>query len=214
MFNGILISYLRLPHLVVTFATSAILFGTALLLRPTPGGYIPRFFYKSYQRDLFHFVPIPLLIFLIGLMVWYFFSRRKVAKYIYAVGGNPDGASASGINVARTTLFAFMISSIFVALAGICVVAQTATGDARSGLGYTLNSVAAAVIGGVSLMGGRGNVLGAVVGGLIIGLLINIIFFANIPSFYQEFTKGVIIIVSIAFGLWPRLRAERRKFAS
>ena len=86
--------------------------------------------------------------------------------------------------------------------------AATATGDARSGQGFTLNSVAAAVIGGIAFSGGKGNFVGAVIGGIILGLLINIIYFANITSFYQVFTKGAIILVALLIGAVPRLRRE------
>ena len=115
-------------------------------------------------------------------------------------------ARASGINVTWTKIFAFLVSGVFVAMAALCVVGQTATGDARSGQGFTLNSVAAAVIGGIAFSGGKGNYLGAAMGGIILGLLINIIYFANITSFYQEFMKGVIIIVALLIGAVPRLR--------
>lgn len=200
LFNGFLISYMRLPALVLTFATSSILFGLALVIRPSPGGYIPKAFYKLYRADVFGIFPAPLFILLFALFLWYVLSKHKIVKYIYAVGGNAKAAGASGIDVLLTRLIAFSLSSVFIALAGICVVAQTATGDARSGLSLTMNSVAASVIGGISLMGGRGNILGALVGGLIIGFLINIIFFARLGSFYQEFTKGLIIILCIAVG--------------
>jgi ribose transport system permease protein len=89
-----------------------------------------------------------------------------------------------------------------------CAWWQHGHGDARSGQGFTLNSVAAAVIGGISFSGGKGNYGGAVMGGIILGLLINIIYFANITSFYQEFMKGVIIIVALLIGAVPRLRRE------
>jgi ribose transport system permease protein len=100
------------------------------------------------------------------------------------------------------------VSGVFVALAALCVVGQTATGDARSGQGFTLNSVAAAIIGGIAFSGGKGNFVGAIIGGIILGLLINIIYFANITSFYQVFTKGAIILVALLIGAVPRLRRE------
>ena len=88
------------------------------------------------------------------------------------------------------------------------MVGQTATGDARSGQGFTLNSVAAVIIGGIAFSGGKGNYIGAIIGGIILGLLINIIYFANITSFYQVFTKGAIIMVALIIGAVPRLRRE------
>jgi ribose transport system permease protein len=124
------------------------------------------------------------------------------------VGGNERAARASGIRVTRIKIYAFLVSGVFMAMAALCLVGQTATGDARSGQGFTLNSVAAAVIGGIAFSGGKGNYVGAIIGGIILGMLINIIYFANITSFYQEFMKGVIIIVALLFGAVPRLRRE------
>jgi ribose transport system permease protein len=207
LFNGFIISYLAVPPLIMTYATWIIWFGIALLIMPTPGGYITKAFYKAYRADILHILPAPFLLLIIALLVCFFISKLRIYKYIYAVGGNDQAAYASGINVLFTKLKAFLLSEFFVALSAICVVAQTATGDARSGLGYILNSVAAAIIGGISFSGGKGNVAGAAMGGLILGLLINIIF-DNITSFYQEFMKGVIIIVSLAIGVIPKLRGE------
>ncbi|MBV9673874.1 MAG: ABC transporter permease, partial [Verrucomicrobia bacterium] len=114
-----------------------------------------------------------------------------------------------GVNVPRTKIFAFFVSGVFTSLAALCVLGQTATGDARSGQGFTLNSVAAAVIGGISFSGGKGNYVGAFIGGMILGLLTNIIYFANITSFYQELMKGVIIIVALLVGALSRFQRSQ-----
>lgn len=208
LFNGFFISYIKAPPLLVTYATWIILFGIALFIKPTPGGYIPKHFYQAYRGDVLHIIPVPVLILIIALLIWFVISKLRIYKHIYAVGGNAEAACASGINVSLTKLKAFLLSGIFVALAAVCVVSQTATGDARCGLGYTLNSVAASIIGGISFSGGKGSVAGAMMGGLILGLLINVLYFANITSFYQEFMKGLIIVVSLAIGMIPKLRGE------
>jgi len=207
-FNGFIISYLGPPPLIVTYATWVIWFGIALSIMPTPGGYIPKVFYKTYRADIFHIIPVSLFLLIISSFICLFISKLRIYKHIYAVGGNEHAAYASGINVLSTKIKAFLLSEFFVALSAICVVAQTATGDARSGLGYTLNSVAAAIIGGISFAGGKGNVAGAAMGGMILGLLINIIYFANITSFYQEFMKGIIIIASLVIGAIPKLKRK------
>jgi len=208
IFNGFTIGYLHVPPLIMTYATWIIWFGIALYIMPTPGGYIPKVFYKAYLSDIFHIIPVPVLLLVVSTLIFLFISKLRVYKHIYAVGGNEQAAYASGINILFTKIKAFLLSEIFVALSAICVVAQTATGDARSGLGYTLNSVAAVIIGGISFSGGKGNVLGAAIGGLILGLLINIIYFANITSFYQEFMKGIIIIIALFIGVLPKLKRK------
>ena len=192
----------------MTFATSVVWYGIALVLMPSPGGHIPEAYYRMYGRTLGGFLPVPVLVLLVALALCLLLGRLRAFRHLYAVGGNEHAARASGINVTGTKIFAFLVSGIFVALAALCVVGQTATGDARSGQGFTLNSVAAAVIGGIAFSGGKGNFVGAIIGGIILGLLINIIYFANITSFYQVFTKGVIILVALLVGAVPRLRRE------
>lgn len=209
MVNGLFISYLKMPPLLMTFATSAVWLGIALVFVPRPGGYIPPAFYLSYGKNLAGFIPVPLIIIIGAFIIWFFITKSRTHKYIYAVGSNEYSSYASGINVRWTRLKAFMIASIFVALAGICVVGQTATGDARSGLGFTLNSIAAVIIGGISLSGGKGNIVGGVMGAFILVLLINILYFANVTTFYQEFIKGAIIILAIAVGMIPKIIKDR-----
>jgi ribose transport system permease protein len=207
-FNGFFIGTIGPPPLIMTFATSTMWFGTALLIRPTPGGYIPEAYYSLYGRTLAGFLPMSVVILLVAVAFCVMLGRTRAFRHLYAVGGNERAARASGISVTRTKIYAFLVSGVFMALAALCLVGQTATGDARSGQGFTLNSVAAAVIGGIAFSGGKGNYVGAIIGGIILGLLINIIYFANITSFYQEFMKGVIIIVALLFGAVPRLRRE------
>jgi ribose transport system permease protein len=132
-------------------------------------------------------------------------------RYIYAVGGNEEAAYASGIKVARTRLFAHLIASIFIAMSALCVLMITATGEWRNGLGYNLNSIAAVVIGGIALTGGRGSILGAIFGALALGLLNNVLFFANLSSYWQVFFKGLIIVVSLSLGAVPTLMKSRRR---
>lgn len=207
--NGFIISYFDPPPLLTTYATSVLWFGIALFFMPTPGGYIPSHFSKMYRSDLFPRFPVVLL-FLTGAFCFLFFmSKTRFYKHIYAVGGNEEAAYANGVNVFITKIKVFLLSGIFIALASICVVAQTATGDARSGLSFSLNSVAASIIGGLSFSGGRGSIIGPIMGGLILGLLINVLYFANITSFYQEFMKGIIIIFSLAVGAIPKYLKTR-----
>lgn len=212
LLNGTLIGNVGLPALISTFATQSIFFGIAMFIMPVPGGYVPQKFYSLYNADVLGFLPMPVLILLIGLGIWLAISRLKVYRHIYAIGSNERAAAASGIKVARVRFLAHAFAGIFVAMASLCLLMTFASGDARSGLGYTMNSVAAVVIGGVSLSGGKGNIGGAIVGALILGLLTNIIFYANLSSFYQGFAKGMIIVASIALASIPRLREERYKF--
>ncbi len=207
-FNGFFIARFGPPPIIMTFATSVIWYGAGLVLMPTPGGHIPEAFSTFYAKSIGGFLPVSVLVLLIALFLCFIVGRLRAFRHLYAVGGNERAARASGINATAIKIFAFALSGVFAALAVMCVVGQTATGDARSSQSFTLNSVAAAVIGGIAFSGGKGNYIGAAIGGIILGLLINIIYFANITSFYQVFTKGVIIIVAFLIGAVPQLLRE------
>ena len=138
--------------------------------------------------------------------IWYFFKKRSLYRYIYAAGGNEAAAAANGIDTALIKVLAFILSSVIMFIAAVTVTAQTASGDAHVGLVFTLSSVAAAVIGGISLQGGKGTLAGAAMGACTMGLLINVIYFANISSLYQELIKGLIIIFALGLAVLPRLR--------
>lgn len=198
--NGLVVGYLKLPSLIATFATSAIWFGIALFLRPQPGGYMPPWVIKFYR---FHIgvVTTSLLMVVVMMLVWWLIRKRRLGRYIYAVGSNAEAAFDSGVNTKRVILGAYIIGWVFTFMASFSITAQMSSGDAYMGTPFTLNSVAAVVIGGVALGGGRGSVLGAVFGAVILSLVLNIIYFAKIPSIYQEFVKGAIIVVALALTL-------------
>lgn len=204
--NGLLVGFLRLPAFITTFATSGIVLGATILIMPVPGGYVPRFFYKLYRSDVLGFLPMPLVLLAAGLLVWAVVSRTVFYRHIYAVGGAEASAYASGIPVRRVRFLAHLFAGFFVGLAGMCLLMLTAAGEYRSGMAYSLNSIAAVVIGGIAISGGRGNIWGAVIGALILGLLNNVLFFADISSFYQNFFRGLIVILALALGSLTRLR--------
>lgn len=199
--NGVCIGYFKMPPMVATFATSTIWYGISLLIMPQPGGYVPASYYRLYQQSLFDMIPVPAIVIIVAVLIWTLVKTRRIYRNIYATGGSENAALANGVNTARTKLLAFLLASVFVSIAAFCVTAQTASGDAHVGDSYALTSIAAIVIGGVSLAGGRGRIVGAILGAVSLSLLINIIFFANIPSLYQEFIRGLIIIVSLVMSI-------------
>jgi ribose transport system permease protein len=131
-------------------------------------------------------------------LIWFVIRRRKTGRYIYAVGSNLECAYQSGIDTARVQLKACLINSFFIFLAALFFVAQNQSGDARMGDPLTLRAVAAAVVGGVALSGGRGSVYFAVLGAFIMSFVSKIIFFAQIPYAFQTMVGGIIVIAAIA----------------
>jgi ribose transport system permease protein len=196
--NGVLVAYVRLPSLIVTFATSAIWFGIALFFRPQPGGSVDPVFGDFYAGSVWG-VPIALILVLVALGLWSMLQRYPLGRQLLAVGGNPVAVFHAGIDVRWVKFCGYCIAWCFVYLGSLAISAQTLSGDSRLGLPYTLTSVAAVVIGGISLAGGRGSVWGAAFGAIALGLVANVIYFAGIPSIYQEFFKGIVICIALSF---------------
>lgn len=207
--NGFAAGYLNIPPIIGTFATGPIWFGLALFVLPQPGGAIPLSLVRGFSWK-FALISTPLFVIIFALLIWQFIKRRPLGRYIYAVGSNEYSAYANGINVRFVKLLSYVLGSVFAYMAAVSITFQAASGDARLGTSYTLTAVAAAVVGGIALKGGQGSVTGAVIGALVLSMVINLIYFANIPSTYQEFMKGIIIIVALAMtAIYKRREAQR-----
>lgn len=203
--NGILAAYVRLQPIVATFATSFIWSGLALWVMPRPGGSVPRAFYRGY-RDVFLGIPVAAWIILGIIVLWLIIKRHRITRYILAVGGDERAAYASGVPVAKAKVASYVLGGLFAALAGIGIVANTASGDPYVGGPITLTSITAAVIGGTRLSGGAGGAGGSIAGAMIISLVGNIVFFANVGSYYQELINGAIVVTALALAGIPSLR--------
>lgn len=222
--NGMGIGYLRIPPVIVTFATSFIWLGLALFLRPTPGGESVPWFKCFYDigavagapgiaKRIAALLPPAFWLIVIGAAFWRFLSRTRTGRYFYAVGSNNDSAFESGINTARVQMYASIANAGFIFLTALFFVGQNQSGDARMGDPLTLKVIAAVVVGGIALSGGRGSVYFAIAGALILSLVNKIIFFANIPYAYQTLVGGAIVIAAIAssqaYTLYNRRSASR-----
>lgn len=143
-------------------------------------------------------VPPGLILVILGCVFWFVIMKTKTGRYIYAVGSNNDSAYVSGINTAKIQMTACIINSLFIFLAALFFVGQNQCGDARMGGPLVLRAIAAAIVGGIALTGGRGSVYFALVGALMLSFVSKIIFFLNVPNAYQTLVSGVIIIIAIA----------------
>jgi ribose transport system permease protein len=207
--NGFAAGYLFLAPMIATFATSAIWFGIALLILPSPGGFIPDWLVQGFSWK-FSLISTPLIVIVLAYLFWVLIiKKRSLGRHIYAVGSNEAAAFANGIDTNQVKVLSYMLGSFFVLLGAFAITFQSASGDARLGASYTLTSIAAVVVGGISLKGGTGNVIGAVIGAIVLNMVINLIYFANVPSEYQEFTKGAIIIVALAMAVIYKRREAR-----
>ena len=154
--------------------------------------------FEALRSLIFGIIPVPGVIFAgIILLFWVILKFTKFGRYIYAIGGNEEAARLAGVPVWRVKIAVYAISGYLAALAGILYVAQYRQGKPDAGMGLELDAIAAVVIGGTSLMGGRGSMIGTLVGVLIFGFLSNILQLNNIDSNTQLVLKGIIIIVAV-----------------
>jgi ribose transport system permease protein len=194
--NGLLISVLKLQAFLVTLATWSILNGIAMLILPTDGGALPSWWIGFSYAAVFGLAsPVWMLI---GLVVfWYWFRATRAGIIIQATGSNEKSAFLSGVSITRVNVLTYGLSGLFAALAALYLTTQTGAGSPTIGKDYILPSVAAAVIGGVSLFGGRGHLLGTVIGAFILTLIGNLVFVLHVSSYWQPVMSGVILLVAV-----------------
>ena len=203
--NGLIIVGGRLQPFIVTLAMMVAGLGIARLTAGQNTAVWPVYTGSNATEDfealrslIFGIVPVPGVIFAgIIVLFWVVLKFTKFGRYVYAIGGNEEAARLAGVPVWRVKITVYAISGYLAALAGILYVAQYRQGKPDAGMGLELDAIAAVVIGGTSLMGGRGSMIGTLVGVLIFGFLSNILQLNNIDSNTQLVLKGVIIIVAV-----------------
>jgi ribose transport system permease protein len=198
---GAIVTHLRLPAIIVTLAGSFIITGVALILLPRPGGFIPDWLSTTLAGE----TPVAFLLLAVTLVLWKAFLATPLGLGIYAAGDNPIGAFRSGVPVERVKVVAFALSGLLAALTGLFVAAQTGSGDPVIGAPFTLNSIAASVLGGVGFLGGKGTMRGAICGSLLLSVMINVMFFLGFPPVAQYVAQGLIIVGAVAV---PELLAQ------
>lgn len=200
LFNGFIVSIVRLQPLIATFASASVFSGLALVVLPTPGGAVPPALTNGYRMAVAS-IPVPVLFVLVGLLLWWGLSRTRYAKHLYAIGGDREAAYAALVPVTSVMLRSFMFAGIFASLAAFSVLANTGSGDPFVGANMALDSIAAVVLGGIALSGGRGSPFAAIAGALILSISSNILFFLNVPTTYRALASGLIIICALALSV-------------
>ncbi len=197
LFNGLLIGVMRINPLLTTFATSTVFSGIALWLLPYPGGMIPYFYSDWYNSKFLNLIPIPVIMIALPLVIWLIFMKLPFGIKAYALGRDVKKAYASGINVTAIRLLIHTFAGFASGIAGICISASMCAGNPKVGDTMSMNSIAAAVIGGVSLSGGVGGVWGAIFGSLFLSILISIVVSANMSSYVQSFVQAIILLLGV-----------------
>lgn len=218
-FNGVGLTWLNLPHpFIMTLGTLNIARGlTNLITGGAPvSGLSPEVRYAGQQVFDFGFFPppsgLPMSLIIVAIAtvgLWYFLTHTDMGRHIYAIGGNPQAARVSGVNVNRVLVYVYMICGAFAGLAGLLLAGRTDSGFPNAGIGAELDAIAAVIIGGASFFGGRGNVWGVLAGVLIIGFLRNGLNLNNVSVFWQQVLIGFVIIGAVYLDVIRRRAAVR-----
>jgi ribose transport system permease protein len=197
--NGFAITRFGLPPFVATLGMLSIARGLAMLWT---GGFPITGLGDSFGflgTGAFLGMPLPVWIMLALTGVFFVVTKRtRFGRHLYAVGGNERAARLTGLNVARIKTSVYVLAGMVAGVAGLIVTARLDSAQPNAGLGYELDAIAAVVIGGTSLSGGRGSIMGTVLGCLIIGVLNNGLFLLNVSPFWQQVIKGGVILLAVA----------------
>jgi ribose transport system permease protein len=236
--NGCLVVYGRLQPIIATLASSAVFIGVALFIRPTPGGSIDSDLAFSMTYDLneallglgfgalegsftwLGHIPVAVFFAIVMVLVWTYFKRTSYGLGAYAIGASPEAAFMSGVRVKRVKLTAYSLAGFFAGVGGLYLALQTSSGNANipQASAYTLNSIAAVVIGGTSLYGGMGGAVGSVFGALVLRAVafnFRVIDEGSVLGFlanplYQPLFEGVVLLGAVSVGAFWVFRVKNR----
>jgi len=198
LINGILVSKGRIQAFIVTLSTMIIFRGvTYVYTNGTPISGLGQSF-SSIGNMMVLGIPIPVVFMVIVFgIAFYVLSQTRYGRYIYALGGNEDSARLSGINTDKIKTLVYVICGAAAALSGIIVTSRIGSASPNAGVGFELDAIAAVVLGGTTLVGGEGSVVGTIIGALIIGVLNNGLNLMNVSPFYQSIIKGIVILLAV-----------------
>lgn len=229
--NGCVVVYGRIQPIIATLATGAVFLGIALFLRPSPGGDVDGDLSWAATNDLFEIaatygfadngeaawfqpianIPVPLiLLVIVAVFVWLPFARSVTGRTVYAIGSGEGAAYMSGLSIDRARLAAFTLGGFFAGLGGLYLALQTSSGNAdipQAGA-YTLNSIAAVVIGGTSLLGGVGSAIGSIFGALVLRTISFNFRIFEIDPLLQPLFEGVVLLAAVSLGAIRVLRVK------
>lgn len=206
LINGSLVAFLKLPAIIVTLAMMEVPRGLALLYT---GGYplsgVPDtfgFFGRGYVLNV---IPTPVMILALMYFIGYIIlTKIPIGRYIYALGGNEEAVKLSGINVKLYKIIPFVISGVTASVSGLILSSRLMSGQPMAGTGFELDAIAAVVLGGTDIAGGRGSIIGTLLGALLLGVLSNGLNLMGISPYAQRVVKGLIIIGAVYFSSYKQ----------
>ena len=233
LMNGLIVVYGRIQPIIATLATGAIAIGLALIVRPKPGGDVDGDLGWALTNSVWDFadtygladggdawwlrpfadIPMPLIVVvLVTALVWVPFRRTVTGRTVYAIGSAEGAAFMSGLPIARAKIAAFTLGGFFAACGGLYLAIQTSSGNAdlQQAGAYTLNSIAAVVLGGTSLLGGVGGAVASLVGAAILRVISFYFRILDIDPLLQPLIEGVVLLIAVSFGAFRTLRVKNK----
>ncbi|AUT66582.1 ABC transporter permease [Paraburkholderia terrae] len=205
--NGTLTAMLTIPSFIVTVATMGVFRGLAYITSAGVPISIDDDRFAALGNSTILGIAIPIWVLVVLMVVNHFVLAKTVfGRKAYLAGGNREAALYSGINVRRLRIFIFMISGLMASIGGVLMTSRLYSAQPNAGLGYELDAIAAAVLGGTSLSGGYGTIAGTLIGALIIGVINNGMNLLSVPYFYQLIVKGVVILVAVCIDVQTKKR--------
>jgi ribose transport system permease protein len=211
--NAVIVIYGRLQPIVTTIATGAVFYGIALALRRVPGGDIDGTLGDALTGKLWGWLPASLVLLLaLVLLIWVPYRRSEVGRAAYAIGSAEMAAYMSGVPIRRAKFMAYTLSGLLASIAGLFITCITSSGEASAANGntYTLYSIAAVVLGGVSLFGGSGSAIGAIFGALMFRTIGDLLFVFDLEPLWQPLFQGLVLAAAVSLGALRLLRVRNR----
>ncbi|MBK0417735.1 ABC transporter permease [Leucobacter sp. CSA1] len=212
LINGLIITFTGVAPLIVTLSMMTILNGVSYLLsKGLPISGFPREFSVLGQGSL-GVIPISVIVLALVWGIGYFIANKtSTGRYFYAIGNNVEAARLSGVNTRRTLLFVYAVCGLFTAIGAVLLLSRLNSAQSATGAGFEFSVLTACVLGGVSVMGGRGSLFGAFIGVLIVGVLDNGLVLLNVSEYVQLVIKGVILLTAVIYDAMSKNSGGRRK---
>lgn len=212
--NGLIVAFTSIDSFIITLACASIYYGLALLSSNGYDIFITDFKWLGSYR-LFSIIPIQTVLFILLAIIMALVMRyTKFGRSIYAVGGNAEAAYVSGINVKLHKLLAYVICGIMCSIASMIILSKLSGANATMASGYDMDSITACVVGGISLIGGRGNILGCFLGVLLMGVITNALNILAVPVFYQEIISGCVLLLAVVLRSNPDIKSIYKRVRS
>ena len=214
LISGFAVTKFKVPPFIATLGMLTSIRGIALMTTNGQNVYQIGEFVVFGQTN-FLGLPTPVwFMILIGIFTWYLLNHTKFGRSLYAIGGNEEAARASGLRVERVKMKAYMVSGLFTGLGGVLFMSRVNAGLPNAGIGFELDTLSIAVIGGTSMTGGIGSTSGTLAGAFILGFFSNIMNLMAVPSYVQQVIRGIIIVASVAYDIQSKTKKKGKNIAN